>query len=86
MSYQNTYYTNVLDIFPRQKRLFCIIGNAKYNDHTSKLFHNLNILTIFQIVKLPTGIMMHRAFNNELPHNIQLYFNISSSENEHRIR
>ena len=42
----NTYYTNVLPIFTKQEKAIRIISNAKYNDHTSKLFHNLNILTV----------------------------------------
>ena len=41
----NTYYTNVLPILAKQKKAIRCISNAKYNDNTSKLFHNLNILT-----------------------------------------
>ena len=52
------------------KKAIRIISNAKYNDHTSKLFCNLNILTIFQLVKLQTCIMMHTALSNKLPQNI----------------
>ena len=82
----NTYYINVLPIFARQKKAIRIISNAKYNDHNSKLFHNLNILTIFQLVKLQTCNMMHKAFSNKLPHNIQSYFTNSFSGNEYRTR
>ena len=55
----NTYCTNVLPIFTKQKKAIRIISNAKYNDNTSKLFCNLNILTIFQLVKLQTCILMY---------------------------
>ena len=48
----NTYYTNVISIFTKQKKAIRIISNAKYNDHTSKLFRNLSILTMFQLVKI----------------------------------
>ena len=82
----NTYYTNVLPIFTKQKKAIRIISNAKYNDHTSKLFCNLNILTIFQLVKLQTCIMMYKAFSNKLPENIQSYFTKSFSGNEYRTR
>ena len=82
----NTYYTNVLPIFTKQKKTIRIISNAKYNDHTSKLFCNLNILTIFQLVKLQTCIMMYKAFSNKLPQNIQSYFTKSFSGNEYRTR
>ena len=82
----NTYYTDVLTIFTKQKKAIRIISNAKYNDHTSKLFCNLNILTIFQLVKLQTCIMMYKAFRNKLPQNIQSYFTKSFSGNEYRTR
>ena len=61
-------------------------NNTKYNDHASKLFHNLSILTVFQLVKLQICIVMYKAFSNKLPHNIQSYFNKSFSGNEYRIR
>ena len=67
----NTYYTIVLPILIKRKKAIRIISNAKYNDHTSKLFRNLNILTIFQLVKLQTCIMMYKAISNKLPQNIQ---------------
>ena len=56
-------------IFLKLKNAIRIIYNAKYNN-TSKLFQNLNILTIFQLFKLQTCIMMYKAFSNKLPHNI----------------
>ena len=82
----NTYYTNVLPIFTKQNKAIRIISNVKYNDHTSKLFCNLNILTIFQLVKLQTCIMMYKAFSNKLPQNIKSYFTKSFSGNEYRNR
>ena len=82
----NTYYTNVLPIFTRQKKAIRIISNVKYNGHTSKLFRNLNILTMFQLVKSQTCIMMYKAFSNKLPQNIQSYLTNSFSGNEYRTR
>ena len=48
ITWGNTYYTNILPIFYKQRSM---ISNAKYNDQALKLFHNLDILTIFQLVK-----------------------------------
>ena len=36
INWGNTYHTNVLPIFAKQKKTIRIISNAKYNDHTSK--------------------------------------------------
>ena len=69
-----------------KKKAICIISNAKYNDHASKLFRNLNILTMFQLVKLQTCMMTYEALGNKLPHNIQSYFTKSFSGNEYRTR
>ena len=82
----NTYHTNVLPIFAEQEKAIRIISNAKYNDHTSKLFHNLSNLAIFQLVKSQTCIVMHGAFRCKLPHTIQSYFTKTFSGNEHRTR
>ena len=68
------------------KKAIRIISNAKYNDHTSKLILNLSILTLFQLVKSQTCIMMYKAFSIKLPHNIQSYFTKSFSGNEYRTR
>ena len=76
----------VIPIVASYKKFIRIITNATYNDHTSTLFHNLNILTIFQLVKLQTCIMMYKAFSKKLPHNIQSYFAKSFSGNEYRTR
>ena len=70
----NTQCTNVLGILINEEAIY-IIGNARYNDHTSMSFHCLSILTVIQLVILLTCIMMHNAFN-KLSHNRQLYFNV----------
>ena len=59
-------------LFFRAKKAISIIGNAKYNDHTSELLHNLNILTMFQLVKLQTCIVhlvanCHMIYSHILP-------------------
>ena len=73
-------------LFLLSKKAICAISNAKYNDYTSKLFHNRNTLTIFQLVKLQTCIVMDKAISNKLTHKIQSYFTKRISGDEYRTR
>ena len=46
----------------------------KYEDQTPDLFNDVKLLTIYQIIKLQTGIFMYKAFDMKLPHNLQDHF------------
>ena len=47
----NTFHTNLLPLSIEQKHVIRIIYNARYREPTSQLFHNLKLLTVFQILE-----------------------------------
>ena len=70
----NTYKTNIVPLFLKQKKVIRIICKAKYLDHTSELFHKLNVLNVFHIIEQKTAIFMYKAYHLLLPYNLQKYF------------
>ena len=69
----HTYGTHLLPLFLKQKKAIVNICDAKYKEHTSKLFYDMKLLTIHQIIKLQRGIFMYKAFYIKLPYNLQAY-------------
>ena len=70
----NTYRTNVLPVFIKQKRLLRIVCRAKRFDHTTPLFYKMHALKLFDLIKLKTAVVMFKAYNNMLPVNLQKLF------------
>ena len=66
MGWGNTYTTNLMPLYLKQKKAFGIVCNVKYRDHTPELFYDMILLTIYQIIEFQTGIFMCRAFHMEL--------------------
>ena len=48
----NTYRTNVLPVFLKQKRLLRIVCGCKRLDHTTPLFYKMHALKLFDLIKL----------------------------------
>ena len=67
----NTYRTNVLPVFIKQKRLLRIVCRGKRFDHTTPLFYKMHALKLFDLIKLKTAVVMFKAYNNMLPVNLQ---------------
>ena len=67
----NTYKYNLKGIVLLQKRAIRIIGGANRLAHTNKLLYDLKLLKLNDMVEYQTLIIMYRAFNNNLPKNIQ---------------
>ena len=70
----NTYTTNLMPHYPKQKKAIRIVCNVKYRDHTPELFYDMKLLTIYQIIVFKTGIFMYKAFHMKLPCNLQKLF------------
>ena len=70
----NTYRTNVLPVFIKQKRLLRIVCRGKRVDHTTPLFYKMHALKLFDLIKLNTAVVMFKAYNNMLPVNLQKLF------------
>ena len=51
-SWGNTYRTNVLPVFLKQKKLLRIVCRCKRLDHTTPLFYKMHALKLFDLIKL----------------------------------
>ena len=70
----NTYRTNVLPVFLKQKRLLRIVCRCKRLDHATPLFYKMHALKLFDLIKLKTAVVMFKAYNTMLPVNFQKLF------------
>ena len=70
----STYPTYVNQLFILQKRAIRFIANKNFRDHTFSLFHDLGILSVFDIYKYQLGIFMYRLNNNLIPSNLKKIF------------
>ena len=75
----NTYKTNIIPIFMKQKRVIRMVCHANYLEHTSDLFKSLKALTVFQLIEFRTGLFMYKAYHKLLPANLQRYFSVSTN-------
>ena len=57
----NTYRTNVLPVFRKQKRMLRIVCIGKRFDHTTPLFYKMHALKLFDLIKLKTAVVMFKA-------------------------
>ena len=63
-----------------------IACNAKHKEHTSTQLYDMKLLTIYQIIKLQTGIFMYKAFHMKLPYNLQAHFVVAKNNYEIKAR
>ena len=77
----NTYKSTISVLFLKQKKVIRLICNAKYLDHTTALFQNMNILRLDQIITFKTALVMFKAYHSLLPKPLQNRFYLKSSEN-----
>ena len=70
----NTYRTNVLPVFLKQKRLLRIVCRCKRLDHTTPLFYKMHALKLFDLIKLKTAVVMFKVYNTMLHVNLQKLF------------
>ena len=77
----NTYPSNILPVLLRQKKAVKIIARAEYLDHTEKLFYDMKLLTVNQIIELQSLTFMCWNFKELLPVNLQAHFNLNTGNN-----
>ena len=70
-----------------QNRASRVITFSKYecNDH-SKLLKSLNWLSICELIKYDTAVLMYRVYNNTVPEQINDLFTKSESTHHYRKR
>jgi hypothetical protein len=74
----NTYKTNLNSLVLLQKKAIRIISGAAYLDHTNNIFLNFKLLKFMDLVELNTLLVMHKAYNNLLPLNLQKCFSVDN--------
>ncbi len=80
-------YSGNLEVITRlQKKAVRTIYGVNRYCHTNDLFHNLNTLKFIDIVKLNIGIVMFKAYNNQLPPNVQDLFMLLRDCNTYNTR
>ena len=80
----NTYTSNIIPVLMKQKKAATIVARAEYLDHTENLFYNIKLLTVNQIIELQSLTFMHRAFEGQLPVNLQTHFNLNTDNKRYR--
>ena len=76
----NTYKNNTNPVFILQKKVMRIVCHARSLDHTSKMFCQLDILKIYDLIDFNTCIFMYKVFHKLVPLTLQNKFSMSSSK------
>ena len=76
----NTYKNNTNPVFNVQKKVMRIVCHARSLDHTSKIFCQLDILKIYDLIDFNTCIFMYKVFHKLVPLTLQNKFSMSSTK------
>ena len=82
----NTYKTRVQPLYIIQKRAISICNHLEYRAHTKPAFLKLNTLTIADLVKFKSMVLMYKIYNNLMPSNILSYFCMVHMSHDHDTR
>ena len=82
----NTYKTRVQPLYIIQKRAIRICNHLEYRSHTKPAFLKLNTLTIADLVKFKSMVLMYKIYNNLMPSNILSYFCMVHMSHDHDTR
>ena len=80
----NNYITNRILIL--QKAALRIMTFSQFRAHSAPLFSRLNILTIFDLVKMQNVLFFHRVLNYKVPDGVRNYFQFTLKSHEHNTR
>ena len=70
----NTYLTNIKPLFILQKRAVRTMTFCKFDEHSSPLFKQTNILKLSDLIKFQISIFMYKFHKNQLPAVFDSYF------------
>ena len=70
----NTYISRLNNLIVLQKRAIRLIANVPYLAHTAPLLHKYNCLKLEDLVKFHINNIMYKAYNFDLPCNLQFLF------------
>ena len=69
----NTYTSRVQPLYIIHKRAMRICNHLEYRSHTKTAFLKLNTLTIADLFKFKSMVLMYKIYNNLMPSNILSY-------------
>ena len=75
IAWGNTYQTTLQPLFILQKKALRIITFSSYNEHSSPLFKDLNVVKLSDIITFQLAVFMYKFHNNLLPPVFDPYFN-----------
>ena len=79
----NSYHSHLHNLRQLQKKAIRIISNTDYLAHSSKLFLNLKLLKLDDIMKFQLGTFMYKLKYNKLPNVIPQNIMFVTNENIH---
>ena len=82
----NSYYSHIQKLSVLQKKARRIISNADYLAHSSKLFLNLKLLKLDDIMQFQLGTFMYKLKYNKLPSLIPHMFITNENIHSHNTR
>ena len=74
IAWGHTYKFIIKPLFLLQKRTVRIITFSFYTEHTNPLFKSLNLVKLYDLVKISTAIFMFKFHNHILPTNFNSFF------------
>ena len=75
IAWGNTHQTTLQPLFILQTKALRIITFSSYNEHSSPLFKDLNVVKLFDIITFQLAVFMYKFHNNLLPSVFDPYFN-----------
>ena len=82
----NSHYSHLDKLRVLQKKAIRIISNTDYLAHSSKLFLNLKLLKLDDIMQFQLGIFIHKLKYNKLPSVIPHMFVTNENIHSHNTR
>ena len=82
----STCKTYIEKILKLQKWALRVISNSHYRSHTSPIFVKYNILNVYDMFKLETGVFMYKYSNGSLPAGFKKFFMTRSQIHDYQTR
>ena len=85
-AWSNTYQTTLQPLFILQKKALRTITFPSYNEHSSPLFKDLNVVKLSDIITFQLAVFMYKFHNNLLRSVFDPYFNSFRMLHNHNTR
>ena len=82
----NTYHTKIQPLFILQKRAIRICAKLEYRAHTKPAFLKFNTLSIVDLIKFKSMVIMFKIYHNLMPANTISRFQLVRATHGHNTR